>query len=261
MSDKNEDKQTYRLEDVEVDTIGLVKRGANRRYFFLTKSSQTEDGNMAEQTDVQTNPAVEIDDERVRELAKETVAKETEGLVANFFKGLFGGNNDADDDPDDDAVVTVEVPEEIQKKLDTIDDLMKSHQKLAEELDATKKQLEESNLDAETKSFLAKADQFESVGADRREIADFMVFLNKADKEKLEWFENFVKGIDVQLAEAGIFAEFGKDQSPDQDDDPIEALIKSGKAETYRDAYLMLGKDRAAAEKMIADRRKELKTG
>ena len=113
MSDKNKDKQTYRLEDVEVDTIGLVKRGANRRFFFLTKSSQTEDGNMAEQDDVQTNPAVELDDERVKELAKETVVAETEGLVANFFKGLFGGNDDADDDPDDgNTVAAVEIPEE-----------------------------------------------------------------------------------------------------------------------------------------------------
>ena len=85
--------------------------------------------------------------------------------------------------------------------------------------------------------------------------------MKKSDEEKLEWFEGFVKGVNAQLAEAGIYQEIGKNAETEQDDDPIQALIKSGDAEDIKDAYIKLGNDPELAAKYLRERRTEVRTG
>ena len=259
--DQNQDdkKQTYMLKDVDVSTVGLVARGANRKRIFLTKSNDKEDISMADQDD--KTPDAVMPEEQLKDFSKDVVAEETEGAVKAFLKGLFGGDVDEGDSDDDDTPAVVVIPEELQKKLDTIDTLVENQKELAEKLEKAQQDLVNANSTAEEKVFLAKADKLTSIGADREEMAKFMTFLNKSDSEQLEWFEGFVKGANAQLAEAGIYSEFGKSQSPDQDDDPVQALIKSGKAKTEEEAYLMVGEDQDAAQKLLKDRRTEVRTG
>jgi len=256
---QDDKKQTYMLKDVDVNTVGLVARGANRKRFFLTKSNDEEDNSMADQDD--KTPVDALTEEQIKEFSKDVVVEETEGVVRSFLKGLFGDNVDGDDADNDDAPEVLVIPEELQKKLDKVDELVEGHKELAEKLEKAQQDLADANVTAEEKVFLAKADKLTSIGTDREEMAKFMVFLNKNDNEMLEWFENLMKGANAQLAEAGIYSEFGKSQSPEQDDDPIQALIKSGKAKTEEEAYLMLGEDQDAAQKLLKDRRTEVRTG
>jgi len=250
--------QTYMLKDVDVNTVGLVARGANRKRFFLTKSNDEEDISMAEQDD--KTPADALTEEQIKEYSKGVVAEETEGAVMAFFKGLFSGDSD-EETSDDDTPAVVVIPEELQKKLDMVDTLVENQKELADKLEKAQQDLVDANSTAEEKVFLVKADKLTSIGADREEMAKFMVFLNKNDNEMLEWFEGLMKGANAQLAEAGIYSEIGKNNSPEQDDDPIQALIKSGKAKTEEEAYLMIGEDQDAAQKLLKDRRTEVRTG
>lgn len=251
MDDKKQ--QTYKLKDVDVETVGLVSKGANRKPFFLTKSEDEEDNSMADELEVQETPVEELED-RV-EVTEEQVEK---GLVA-FFAKLFKGGESVEE-PKEEPVVTV-IPEEIQKQIDAIPELIQTTKELSEKLEKAQKDLADANADVEKRTFLAKSDKLTSIGADRGELADFMVFLHKADSEKLEWFEGFVTGMNAKLAEAGIYEEIGKNDAPEQDDDPIQALIKSGEAEDIKDAYIKMGNDPELAAKYLRQRRTEVRTG
>ena len=259
--EKSNKEQTYKLKDVDVSTVGLVGRGANQKSFFLTKSDNEleEDSTMEEET---KNPATDqLTGEEIKELSKTAATEATEGLWARLFKTFSGDQeDDVEDVPANEPQVLV-IPEEIQKQLDRVDELAKSHQQLADELKEAKQELAKANSTAEERVFLSKADKLTSIGADQEELVNFMVFLNKSDNEKLEWFESFVKGVNAQLAEAGIYSEFGKQGAVEQDDDPIQALIKSGEAKDEREAYLKLGENQEAAQKLLAERRKEVRTG
>jgi len=246
-------EQTYKLKDVDVETVGLVSKGANRKPFFLTKSEDEEDNSMADELKVQETPVEELED-RV-EVTEEQVEK---GVMA-FFGKLFKGG-ESDEKPKEEPVITV-IPEEIQKQIDAIPELIRTTAELSEKLEKAQKDLADANADVEKKTFLAKADKLTSIGADREKVADFMAFLNKADSGQLEWFEGFVTGINAQLAEAGIYQEIGKNNAPEQDDDPIQALIKSGDAKDIKEAYTKLGENPELAQKYLRERRTEVRTG
>lgn len=208
--------------------------------------------------DVQTTPNVNEDE--IKEIAKQAAAEATQTGIVAFFKSLFNDKNE-EKEKDADPVDAPEMSDELQKAFnDRFAALEKSNQELADKLAKAESDLARATATVEEKEFLAKADGFKYVAGDRTQIAKFMSFLSKSDDEKLQWFEEFLKGIDAQMAESGLYAEFGKQYSPDQEVDPIEAMVKSGEMD-YREAYLKVGEDENAANKLLSSRRKEVKGG
>ena len=213
---------------------------------------------MGKDDNVETTPvAPEIDEAAVATVAREAAeaAVSEEGFLKSLFAKAFGGNeSETDEDTDVDNQTVVVIPEGLQKQ---IDDMTARQEQLETDLAKANDRVALAESTTEEREFLAKAQEFKSVTGDIAELAKFMAFVSKSDGDQFEYFENFVKGIDAQLAEVGIYSEFGKIASPDQDDDVIQNVIKSGEAKDEREAFMNM--DEKDANSYLADRRKEIR--
>jgi len=256
---KNElEKEQNKIVDVDVDTIGFVFKGANKKPILMTKSE--EDSNMAEnqeplegvQDDVETPTTETVD---VAAEFDKVAEEKLPNAFAKFFKDRFGiGDDDEPEGEDETPAEDVEKSRlaEFEKRLG---DFEAKTSELQAELVKAQGQLAEAQATARDKEFLAKAQEFKAIG-NHAELAKHMSSL---DETQREWFTEFVKSVDAQLQEAGLYNEFGKSNSPEQDDDPVQQLIKTGEAADVREAFLKMGEREGDA--YLRQRRQEIKRG
>ena len=262
------------LIDLETLEVSLVKRGANKKRFALTKDSKMQDLTAA----ILAAPG-EIDPELAAVL-KEALSKEAEAVIADAFKMLSAvkdemsgelfakisdalgcGKAEGDDDeeeaaeaapeaapeeaPEAPAAEEEEEEEETEKTIEKSEDpkvaaLFKEHTEL--------KALYKAEMETKrTAEFIAKAESdFSNIpGTTAEQVGGLLKDLHDLDQGIAERVESVLKGTQALVENVGVLGEAGsRAQAPAVNDTEgrIDALArarveKSGGVMTFAKAY------------------------
>lgn len=257
MSQKKK-KQIFKLEDVDVETVGLVPVGANQTVFHLLKSIDGKEEIMPE--DIK-------DVEKV--LSEEELAAVADGIVKDeSFLAKIGKivGIGKEDEPEEDPV------EEPTDDTDDAEDVRKEYAakmvKLQKQTDELTAQLEKAQAEADLqreenalRAEIEKAQSFTAVPAKPNEIAKLAYYLRDSNEELATWFDGFVETVNKQIEESKLFTEFG---SSIVEDEPEGLVAKATKmvdedGVTWKEALLKMSPKEQA--KYLADRQSKIKTG
>lgn len=198
------------LFDVDVQRVGLVKRGANKKPWFLMKS---EEDNMAEEKDV-LESLNEI--EQVEEGDLEIKHVRT---LASVVKGLFGL---ATREPDEEPEAGPE--DDLEARLDEVVKAQRTALEKAQ-TDVRKAQEEAAEARREAQEALAKAEgmaeakrkvELEPIAKSAGMETDMLYDLEKASPEAFEAVVAALKAKDNQIREAGLWEENGSSREGEQ---------------------------------------------
>jgi outer membrane biosynthesis protein TonB len=203
------------LFDVDVQTVGLVKRGANKKRWFLMKSQED---NMADEKDV-LESLNEI--EQVEEGDLEIKHVRT---LASVLKGFFGMITEK---PEPEPEPEPEPPDESDLEA-RMDELEKAHKTQLEQaaVELQKAQDEAAEARKEAAEALEKADaiteakrkaELEPIAKAAGMETDMLYGLEKASPEAFEAVVTAFEAKDKQLEEAGFWAEKGSSQTGEQE--------------------------------------------
>jgi hypothetical protein len=258
------------ITDAEIDTLGLVSKGANGEEVLLLKAA--EDAELEEiskcfeeqitknvwqrlvdlfkstkkepevvEPEV-VNPVVEpiaevIKSEPIVELvaepvvAESTITKEVSRVTEPAIHTNLG------DAPMPEQNV------EFEKATAEIADLKKSQTDLLARLEKAETEATQAREERERLTYFSKAQGFVAVPVPTAEIADHMYWLAKTDAKRAQWFEDLLKATDNLIADSEVFVEKGTSRvAPDAIEkamasaDPKAELLKIGRADA--EAYL-----------------------
>ena len=229
-----ENKAEFELSEVEVDTIGLVTRGAIGEDFFLTKAKDGET----------------VEDETVVEV----VDPGSDGFWAKMKKLFVGAVEEmevakASAEPE---VVKAEDPPEPEE-----DDKEDEKENMTCEKSKEEPVMSDETVVAQPTTIDVDAliSKIEKSVADKydAEMGALKERLEKA--EDFEWLMATFTAVDKQLGAAGILSEFGTSKTPDELalEDKVEKIAKEQKI-SYTDALLTLPE--AEQEQLLAQMRK-----
>jgi len=253
----------HQLTNLKILTVGLVKRGANMKEFFLLKSEDADSQQLEEFAREVNMPANEGDTavlDQVGEIFKDDptpLGKFKEWLAA-LGKGADEGDGTDPDpktetDPEPEPqVVAVEV---LQSQIEAF---QKSQEALQERLEKAEKEAATEREARERQEYIEKAKSFASLPAKPQELGEYLMFVAKSDEKRYEWVEAFLKAVDAQLAEAGIYQEFGTSKEGEEETllEKAKKLAAEGENVSIKDALLQL-KGSEAEEYVYSFGRKE----
>lgn len=264
------------LEELEIDTVGLVGKAANRRKFLLFKSDQEEP--MSEET-----PNIEQIEESVG------TVEDVKGLAKVFadFVNLFKAQQEAeieveepteDDDPPEDEVIeeteTV-VESEIVKADPRIDEFEKAQKAMQEKLEKAQERIEAAEAIAKeerdlrlTAEWIEKADAL-AIPGEVSELAALLKWADEADSDKGEQLMTMLNAASEAVMASGVFVEKGTTQGTESDSpflEQVEARVTVirtadptlSQEVAYAKAYNELGREQPdLARQHIAKRQTE----
>lgn len=254
MPDTTETGQVYELSDVDVLSVGLVTRGANREEFFLVKS---EDGtpeedipapkpNLWERIKAFVKGAVEAEveaqfpeDEMPGESEEEPgvvvpgpTSEETPATKTEAGDKESAGASAPEETPmaeetqvketekgaQPPATVKWELPPELMAQIAKIGALEAKAAKvdgLEAKLVQVEKERDAEKELREKQEYVEKAAGYIALPTKASELADHLYKLAKAAPEEAKWFEALLNAADNALVTAGIFKEYGTSTSPE----------------------------------------------
>jgi len=261
----------FELQDVQVETLGLVNRGANQEDFFLLKSEDRE-GDETSQNKVQESHESKMEEKitksvwqklidlfktSVAELPEEetveedTVVEEKQGVITEQTteEVIEEKSEELIIDSVTEKIVTEknmgeskmaeeQTAEVITKAM--YDDLATKYADIAKELEAEK--IEKAKI-----SWVNKAAGFGYVPVASKELGEHLYNISKYDAKEADWLVDLLKSYDAMLQDSGFFMEKG---TSTVESDVIE---KAMKADNVKDALLAL--PRSEAERYLREMR------
>lgn len=253
----------YQLEDIEVQSVGLVPKGANMQEFFLLKNRKGAG---------MSKPTIDIE-----EVTTEETPDEVRGVlqqVADGIAGLFktveqsepaekaepeGDDPEPQPDPEPEpaAADNGNLEKLLKAQTDRFEALLKQQKaEFDKEVSGLKTDLEKANEraekaeqfadgqteKAERQAMLQKALDYRAIPVKPNELGDLLYTLSKKlEGEEYEQVEAILKAADKQAWTAGLFKEAGTSRTPEEVD--AEAKIEKMMADEgieYKDALLKL---------------------
>lgn len=252
--------EIYELKDVQVDTLGLVSRGANGEDFFLLKTEDT-NAEIAGGDEVQASDQSEME---------EKVTKTIWQKLIDLFKQEIVEIEESQQVPDEVEVVNTDKQEteiiqeevvqeevmeeeksvaveeeETQKGEDTMptEELISKadFEKAQSEIAELKKALEDEKVEKAKLGWISKASEFGYVPVSSKELAEHLYNLAKYDSKEADWLVDLLKSYDAMLEDSGLFAEKGTNKIE------TDAVAKALNSENVKDALLSLSRKDAEA--------------
>jgi len=257
------------LSDVDVLSVGLVRKGANKKQYFLLKEDimpKDKDDNIEEVNIEEVVPGLM---DKIKAVVGKVVKSTVDEALADNEDaddndaGNEGaddndaGNEDAGDaDKDTGATVIEELKKAHGGQLEAIgkqheaqvatlqskvDEIEKS---LGDRIEKAEKEAEKKADELEKRAYLEKAAEFRALPAKVEELGEKLHAINKSvGKDEMDWLVSLLKAVDNQLGAAGIFSEIGTSKTPEEaklyekvekaqsDGNPAEALLAMPAAE------------------------------
>jgi hypothetical protein len=229
MPENSEDQVRHELTNIEVDTVGLVDKAANKRRFLLWKSAEQGGNDMPEEIKVESlDQAEEV-------MAKAETFEEAKGAfsgIVQFFKGLVPATEPEDPTPDpepkEEPVAKTEDPR--------IEELIKAREedkaelaKALERIEQAEATVQEERAKREQAEFVAKASEL-ALPIDVQKTAELMQYVSKADPEQAAVLEDVLKSASEAMMNSGIYVEKGTTRAP-QTASPFEEAVDVKKQE------------------------------
>ncbi len=251
----------YDLEDVNIETVGLVTRGANRQQFFLLKSDKG-GSNAAIMPDEPTTVVSDaISDESTELIAKSFWTKlrdfvRGEVAKANVPEDNIGKSNEDEkkensnaslSTPAEDVPIAKQATEEapappvaltpetpsgepeviINMPENTSDITTLEKADLLARLEKAESELKQAREEKERQVFITKAQsRMSDLPCNPTELADQLYFIAKTDSKRAEWWEaNLVAWSNI-LNDASLFVEKGT-SAPSEVSEPVAKAAAS----------------------------------
>jgi hypothetical protein len=206
------------LFDVDVQTVGLVKRGANKKRWFLMKSQE---GNMADEKDVlkALNEIEQVEDGAWEDKHVRTLASILKGAVSWIAGKEQEADQETEPEPPDESDLEARM-DELEKAHKTqleqaAVELQKAQEEVAEARREAKEALEKADAMAEAK----RKAELEPIAKAAGMEVDLLYFLEKASPDAFEAMVKAFKAKDAQLEELGFWEEKGSSQTGKQKTD------------------------------------------
>lgn len=204
----DDEKKITELFDVDVETVGLVRKGANKKRWFLMKS---EEGKMPEEKDV-----LEVLNE-LEQVEEGELSRSHWNTVVGVLKSLF-----TQPEPEPELEDETVEKSEVEQRLEALE---KSHRdqisKMQEEIDQVRKDAKEEVLKAEERvDAIEKAKretELEPVAKVAGLEVGILYELEKANPKAYEAITERFQAFEKQLDEAGLWEERGSSQPGEQD--------------------------------------------
>ena len=260
----------YELKDVQVDTLGLVERGANQEEFFLLKTEDvTIEADTVDTNKVQEQNQSEMEEkvtksvwQKLIELFKKSVAdpsiitietsneelNKEEAILINdpvvAEKQLQEESNKEEIMPDNietekiEEVITetIEETEKGEPEMPTTEEMISKadFEKAQVRISELENTLEAVRVEKEQMTWLNKAAEFGYAPVSTKELGDHFYTLAKYDMKEVDWLVDLLKSYDAMLADSGMYQEKGT--SLVQED----ALANALSSENPREALLSI---------------------
>jgi len=271
------DEVIFELSDVEVETLGLVNRGANREEFFLMKNA--EDQNIESELaisdaitktvwqrimglfqkaaqDVVPNAMLDTEDETEEEtedMEKDTAKESTltsktaladpepvapEAVIVATAKEDIVTPETVITEP----VITVVKEDHMEENVMAENEISKAdYEAIAKRLELAETELAKARDEKEQQVWLTKAAGFTYLPIAQAELAGKLYTIAKLDAGLAEWVAEVFKAVDNMVADSGMFVEKGHN-IPE-----VDAVTKAMQAADPKAALLGLPKQEAEA--------------
>ncbi len=247
----------YELSDVEVDTLGLVTRGANREEFFLLKAEDAVPVTPEVETATQniwqrllatikkalTEPSfndMPVATEPVAEVTAEIVTKDTTNIVTTIPGDVqvvynqetpIESNVDKQETTPVTNIPTVSQPETrevpMTEEFNTV--AKADFDAITVRLEKAEAELVKANEEKERGAWLQKAQTYSYMPVSSSELAEQLHWLAKAATTRAEWWMTVLKACDNMIHDSGLFVEKG---TTIEAEDAVSKVLKSADPRT-----------------------------
>lgn len=226
--------QVTELFNVDVETVGLVKRGANKKPWFLMKSDE-EDRNM-EDIQEQLQVLEELEQE-------EKVTHESWKKFVGVMKDLFTpAEVKPKPEPKPEPEIDLDAVEKAHKE--EIEKAQEELVKAQEQLEEAKKEAQEALEKAAEMAEAKRKVELEPIAKDNAIEVELLYRLEKADKEVFDAVVQVFQAKESQIEEGKFFEEKGSSQPGESD--PAEKILK--KAAELQENDSEMSPDKAIVE-------------
>jgi len=236
-----DEQELYRLSDLDVDAIGLVRRGANQKPFYFVKSETGGSEPMADKQDEQTFSLDELGE----------VEKVDAGWAKNLVKALKGAlaaKEEPAPEPEQHEPEPAPAPEQASDDggenfavaLEAVKREMS--EQFAQELKAEREKREEFAEKFAAEQRLRRLHEFSDmvgtefaslpVGETEQFAADLMAF-HDADEARYGRLVNVLKASQEAMKQGALFEQYSSAQPVSGD--PFEAAVEKIRQERYAD--------------------------
>lgn len=268
----------FGLTDVEVATLGLVTRGANKEEFFMLKSEGKDAESADDENEMQKSNQSEMEEKVTKSvwnkligLFKQSIEKTKDIKIEDIDTEKLDENINAekaceDENKSVDESAETGEGEDENESMDTNmesetlkgENKMPDNEELISKADFEKAQNEIAFLKAEVEKsrerearqvWLNKAVEIGYAPVASTELADHLYNISKLDAKEVDWVVDLLKSYDNLLKDSGMFSDFGTARVVDESD-PIVKAINSGDTKAA-----LLSMDRKTALSAIEEMR------
>lgn len=258
--------QVYRISELDIDSVGIVMRGAvsadaepTGKNFIMFKSVQ-EEVEMPDELTIEEVPEQDTEPTDEGEVTEEPNWLEK---AKQYTDSLFAKRQEEDEPEEEEeeeeipvgattndtvaAVVKAQTEAIFDKQLERVKgELEKQYEKRLTELQERVEKAEEREQEAvekrQQREWLEKAMDYQSLPVSRTELGEKLYALAKAAPDDIEWWEATLQAVAKQLFAAGVFNEMGTSKVPEQVE--LEEKVVKAQAEgNPREALLSLSED------------------
>lgn len=211
------------LSNIKVDTVGLVKRGANQEEFFLLK----EDAEPGYWEKLQTVvkgllvpliPTKEVPQE-VKEVPEKTDVVETKKEeVKSEIKVETPAAPIVEVKPEPERVETTkqETSPDVAALIERVNTMQKALDEMQVQLTDAKGKVQKAEDTVLERTYLEKAEQFSAIPVKKDELAKHLAVLARVDKATADYFEAVLGTMSNIAKDAGLYSEIGTTRTPEE---------------------------------------------
>jgi len=241
--EQQEQQETYELSDLDVESIGLVFRGANRKPFFVIKSEQQEVEQMSENEDF----AAILDE-------LESVSEVNESAWSRLVGVVKSALTKPEPEPEPEPEV-IETSSEEGETVDFAQVVEQAKREVAEEFAAkleqereARQKVEEAFAQEQRKRRLVEfgqvAEQYSSLPGTGEEFAADLMAIADTDAELYTRMTGILTAANEAIEKGALFEQFSG-AGDSASGDPFEARVEAIRREQFADEDINVGWARA----------------
>ena len=205
------------LSDIKVNTVGLVKRGANQEEFFLLKED-AEPGfwdklrTVVKELLAPLTPTKES--QEVKEVSEKTEVVETKKEEVKV-ETTAAPVAEVKTEPEKVETVKQSTPD-VTALIERVNTMQKALEEMQVKLTESNGRVQKAEDTVIERTYLEKAEQFAAIPVKKEELAKHLTVLARVDKATADYFEAVLGTMSNIAKDAGLYGEIGTTRTPEE---------------------------------------------
>ncbi len=211
------------LSDIKVDTVGLVKRGANQEEFFLLKEDAAEPGfwdklrTVVKELLAPLTPTKESQEvKEVSEKAEVVETKKEEVKVEAKVEAPAAPVAEVKTEPEKVETVKQTTTPDVTALIERVNTMQKALEEMQVKLTESNGRVQKAEDTVIERTYLEKAEQFAAIPVKKDELARHLTVLARVDKATADYFEVVLGTMNNIAKDSGLYGEIGTTRTPEE---------------------------------------------